>query len=197
MNVKDGLAIISIILNSASIILMIVNCCVIGNFLYGKKTKINKNKKGKNKMIKKKLRDITKEEYYNWLTNDKNCQKCDGCIFSKVECQLNIDKCWINHKNIYSDYFLNQTIEVEGEILTNKEKDFLFSLVELFGEFGEVIALKKTRLILNEKNYLAIKLRNKINGEIEDISLPDFKSETMFKKMEIHKEYTLEELGLK
>ena len=46
-----------------------------------KKPKINKNKKGKNKMIKKKLRDITKEEYYNWLTNDKNCQKCDGCIF--------------------------------------------------------------------------------------------------------------------
>lgn len=197
MSVKDGIAIISIILNSASIILMIVNCCVIGNFLYGKKPKINKNKKEGNKMIKKKLRDITKEEYYNWLTNDKNCQKCDGCIFSKVECQPNIDKCWINHKNIYSDYFLNQTIEVEGEILTNKEKDFLFSLVELFGEFGEVIALKKTRLILNEKNYLAIKLRNKINGEIEDISLPDFKSGTMFKKMEINKEYTLEELGLK
>lgn len=197
MSVKDGLAIISIILNSASIILMIVNCCVIGNFLYGKKPKINKNKKEKNKMIKKKLRDITKEEYYNWLTNDKNCQKCDGCIFSKVECQLNIDKCWINHKNIYSDSFLNQTIEVEGEILTNKEKDFLFSLVELFGEFGEVIALKKTRLILNEKEYLAIKLRNKINGEIEDISLPDFEQRTMFKKMEIHKEYTLEELGLK
>ena len=160
MSVKDGLAIISIFLNSASIILMIVNCCVIGNFL-GKKPKINKNKKEKNKMIKKKLRDITKEEYYNWLTNDKNCQKCDGCIFSKVECQLNIDNCWINHKNIYSDYFLNQTIEVEGEILTNKEKDFLFSLVELFGEFGEVIAFKKTRLILNEKEYLAIKLRNK------------------------------------
>ena len=92
MSVKDGLAIISIFLNSASIILMIVNCCVIGNFL-GKKPKINKNKKEKNKMIKKKLRDITKEEYYNWLTNDKNCQKCDGCIFSNVECQLNIDNC--------------------------------------------------------------------------------------------------------
>lgn len=148
-------------------------------------------------MIKKKLRDITKEEYFNWLTNDKNCQKCDGCIFLKVECQLNIDTCWINNKDLYSDYFLNQTIEVEGEILTNKEKDFLFSLVELFGEFGEVIALKKTRLILNEKEYLAIKLRNKINGEIEDISLPDFEQRTMFKKMEIHKEYTLEELGLK
>ena len=146
MSVKDVLAIISIILNSASIILMIVNCCVIGNFLYGKKPKIE------NKMIKKKLRDITKGEYYNWLTNDKNCQKCDGCIFSKVECQLNIDNCWINHKNIYSDYFLNQTIEVEGEILTNKEKDFLFSLVELFGEFGEVIALKKLDLYLMKKS---------------------------------------------
>ena len=164
-----------------------------------KKPKINKNKKEENKM-KKKLKDLTKKEYINWLASDKNCEhreNCDGCIFSKVECQLNIDKCWINHKNIYSDSFLNQTIEVEDEILTNKEKDFLFSLVEVFGEFGEVIAFRKTRLILNEKEYLEIKLRNKIDGKIEDISLPDFEARTMFKKMEIHKEYTLEELGLK
>ena len=161
-----------------------------------KKPKINKNKKGKNKMIKKKLRDITKEEYYNWLTNDKNCQKCDGCIFSKVECQLNIDKCWINHKNIYSDFFLNQTIEIEGEILTNKEKDFLFSLVELFGEFGEVKKIKKCSSTTQEKEWLILGVLN-ITSEIEYVSLPEFKKGTMFKGMEYAKEYTLEELGLK
>lgn len=149
-------------------------------------------------MIKKKLRDITKEEYYNWLTNDKNCQKCDGCIFSKVECQLNIDNCWINHKNIYSDSFLNQTIEVEGEILTNKEKDFLFSLVELFGDFGKV---KKIHIKENESsNNLSISILIE-NGKIPYSRmalgvLPVLTKNTLFKNMK-DKFYTLEELGLK
>lgn len=161
-----------------------------------KKPKINKNKKGKNKMIKKKIRDITKEEYYNWLTNDKNCQKCDSCIFSKVECQLNIDKCWINHKNIYSDSFLNQTIEIEGEILTNSEKDFLFSFIKLFRGFGEVKKIKKCSLMDEEKEWLTLKVLNTI-FEIEYVTLPEFKKGTMFKGMDPTEEYTLEELGLK
>ena len=141
--------------------------------------------------IRKKLRDLSVEEL------DQYCSEngCTSCALRWLSCSQDFEAIR-KHKDIFNDKFLNQTIEVECEILTNKEKDFLFSLVELFGEFGEVIALKKTRLILNEKEYLAIKLRNKINGEIEDISLPDFKSRTMFKKMEIHKEYTLEELGL-
>ena len=143
--------------------------------------------------------DITTQEYQCYIK--QNCEARGSCVKNcpiyYVNCSTNDANCWVFHKEIYSDYFLNQTIEVEGEILTNKEKDFLFSLVELFGESGEVIALKKTRLILNEKNYLAIKLRNKINGEIEDISLPDFKSGTMFKGMDPTEEYTLEELGLK
>lgn len=144
--------------------------------------------------IKKKIRDLSVEELNQYCSENG----CASCALRWLSCSQDFEAIR-KHKDIFNDKFLDQKveIEVEGEILTNKEKDFLFSLVELFGEFGEVIALKKTRLILNEKEYLAIKLRNKINGEIEGISLPDFKSRTMFKKMEIHKEYTLEELGLK
>ena len=61
---------------------------------------------------KKKLRDLTKEEYKKWL--EKNCKNniCDKCIFNNVVCS-DADCSWVNHKYLYSDAFLNKEIEVE------------------------------------------------------------------------------------
>ena len=61
---------------------------------------------------KKKLRDWTMEEYKKWL--EKNCKNniCDKCIFNNVVCS-NAESSWVNHKDLYSDKFLNQEIEVE------------------------------------------------------------------------------------
>lgn len=64
----------------------------------------------------KKLRDLTDEEYDKW--QDKNCgvstsRKCNGCPFENVICNSGNGCCWINHKDLYSDKFLDQEIEVE------------------------------------------------------------------------------------
>ena len=62
---------------------------------------------------KKKLMDLTKEEYKKWL--NKNCGRsvnCDKCIFNNVMCPMD-NHCWVNHKYLYSDAFLNKEIEVE------------------------------------------------------------------------------------
>ena len=65
---------------------------------------------------KVKLRDLTEEQYKKWFKN--NCDTfddCDGCPFSKVRC-INYDKrknWWIDNKDLYSDKFLDQEIEVE------------------------------------------------------------------------------------
>ena len=61
---------------------------------------------------KKKLRDLTPEEYKKWL--EKNCKNniCDKCIFNNVVCS-DADCSWANHKYLYSDAFLNKEIEVE------------------------------------------------------------------------------------
>ena len=57
---------------------------------------------------KKKLRDLTPEEF------DKlPCEECQSCIFYNVPCNSNNNRCWINHKDLYSDKFLDQEIEVE------------------------------------------------------------------------------------
>ena len=61
---------------------------------------------------KKKLRDITMEEYKKWL--NKNCKNtsCDSCNFNNVACNMGI-RSWVNNKDLYSDKFLDQEIEVE------------------------------------------------------------------------------------
>lgn len=66
---------------------------------------------------KVKLRDLTKEQYSSWIKN--NCTKygdyCNGCPFQKVRCDnYENKKDWqIDNKDLYSDKFLNQEIEVE------------------------------------------------------------------------------------
>lgn len=62
---------------------------------------------------KKKLRDLTEEEFDKW--KDKNClitDSCDYCCFKSVVCSRT-NECWVKHKDLYSDKFLDQEIEVE------------------------------------------------------------------------------------
>ena len=64
---------------------------------------------------KKKLRDLTKDEWDKWKRVDcAECDSCDGCIFRNVVCtKSNRDNSWLNNKKLYSDKFLDQEIEVE------------------------------------------------------------------------------------
>lgn len=61
---------------------------------------------------KKKLRDITFKEYGQW--KEKHCKGgCITCLFRYIDCDIDMDSCWINNKDLYSDKFLDQEIEVE------------------------------------------------------------------------------------
>ena len=63
---------------------------------------------------KKKLRDLTPEEWDKW--QDKYCGNCNKCAFNIVSCSCSYEKrSWINHKDLYSDKFLDQEIEVEND----------------------------------------------------------------------------------
>lgn len=67
---------------------------------------------------KVKLRDLTKEQYEEWV--EQNCiwmcdDGCKGCPFRKVKCSnryMADDVRYLN-KNLYSDKFLNREIEIE------------------------------------------------------------------------------------
>ena len=82
----------------------------LSNLIYGyiKNIKLPKEQK------KKKLRDLTPEEWDKW--REKKCQftKCENCIFNIAICLESESKySWIHNKDIYSDKFLDQEIEVE------------------------------------------------------------------------------------
>ena len=66
------------------------------------------------KKIKKKLRDITEEEWNKW--KDKNCSSgnCNKCFFDKVNCfGTYSNRSWFYNKDLFSNRFLDQEIEVE------------------------------------------------------------------------------------
>ena len=62
---------------------------------------------------KKKLRDLTQEEYGKWVIEncDNGILSCRDCVFRYVNCDKHFR--WIDHKDLYSDKFLDQEIEVE------------------------------------------------------------------------------------
>ena len=74
----------------------------------------------------------------------------------------------------------------EVSILDNKEKEYLSSVIRPFRN--------KVKHIVKDgnstKEYIVINLKD------ESIYLPYFKKDTMYKNMELDKQYTLEELGL-
>ena len=60
--------------------------------------------------MKKKIRDLTLEEYKKFCI--KYNDVCEKCPFRLVVCCITSNNLWINHKDIYSDKFLDQEIEV-------------------------------------------------------------------------------------
>lgn len=145
-----------------------------------------------------KLRDLTKEQ---WDTNrDSLCkldkgENCDKCIFQWVGCDDSILRSsWINHKEMYSDKFLNQEVEIEApDILDEVEKEYLSNIIKPFRD--RVISIEKVGCI-NNKYFIGIKINSKLvdYGE-EYLSLPFFQNK-MYKGMEVDKNYTLADLGL-
>ena len=62
---------------------------------------------------KKKLRELTPEEWDKW--REKKCRftRCENCIFNSASCLESESRySWVNHKDLYSEKFLNQEVEV-------------------------------------------------------------------------------------
>lgn len=150
--------------------------------------------------IKKKLRDLTFEEYKDWKF--KNCtpiKTCTKCEFGCVTCSWfpNEKTCWVYNKDSYSDKFLNKETEIEIDILNKVEKEYLRNVIKPFRNRVKYIT-KETEI--NAYEFIVMDVINPLNASFyfgtEYINLPYFKQGTMYKNMEVGKKYTLEELGL-
>lgn len=146
-----------------------------------------------------KLRDMTKEQ---WDANEKSLCKldvnknCENCIFQHIACSKSIFKnSWICHKDLYSDKFLDQEVEIEvPDILDKEEKKYLSNVIKPFRD--RVINIAKT---YNE-NLRGLAINIAFNDyDIPNVIIPLFKNkdgEYAFDGMTTFLSYTLEELGL-
>ncbi len=145
-----------------------------------------------------KLRDVSLEQYEKWINQNCANRSCKKCIFRYVNCMGT--NSWFNYKDMFSDKFLNQEIEIEKiDILDEVEKQYLRNVIKPFR--NRVVSINKR--IVNFENienkifhYIRIKIKSKtIIFDNEYINFPYFNNE-MYKGMEDKKEYTLEELEL-
>lgn len=141
--------------------------------------------------MKIKLRDMTFEQYEQWRV--EKCAACENCIFKNVKCHRLYDNVWVKHKDLYSDKFLDQEIEIDVPILTDEERQYLRAVIKPFRD--NVLSIAK-RHYLDSYEYMQIFVHTYDSDEVEEVALPNFKKGTMYKGMETNKKYTLEELGL-
>lgn len=62
--------------------------------------------------VEVKLRDLETSDYDKWVSKKCPTLDCIKCPFHLVYCAVDSEDCWIYHKDMYSDKFLNQTIKI-------------------------------------------------------------------------------------
>nr|DAE64108.1 MAG TPA: hypothetical protein [Caudoviricetes sp.] len=79
--------------------------------------------------------------------------------------------------------------EYKGPVLEDAEKEYLSAVIKPFRE--KVKYIEKCGYVYTDKQFIRIK----ICGD-DYMNFPNFKTNAMYKGMELRREYTLEELGL-
>ena len=143
-----------------------------------------------------KIKDLTFDEYEKW--HEENCNNkviCRDCVFADVVCIPRQYNCWVKHKELYSEIFLEREIAVS--LLNEKERKYLGSLIKPFA--NNFHSLGKSDAIGERANdYYSIFIILKTpEGDFETIILPSFpKDSDMYKGLEYDHRYTAEELHL-
>lgn len=138
-------------------------------------------------IIKKKLRDLTKEDFEECCNLICVGNSCKNCIFRPIKCRSDY---WEENKKFYANEFLDQEIVVKNDdILTPQEKNYLEAVIQPFRD--RINYIKKVHGLNNSK-WLYISFY----GD-DGFDLPYFDSlDIEYKDMVRDKKYTLKELEL-
>ena len=106
---------------------------------------------------------------------------------------------FLNYAGVWSicDYKLTQLlngkheiIELPKHILTEEEKEYLSNVIKPFRD--KVRCIRKSKDEASDNEWVEIVF----NTDFCSINFPNFEAETMYRGMELGKEYFLDELGL-
>lgn len=138
-------------------------------------------------MIKKvKIRDMTKEQFDQFCRGYCCENECEACPFFSINCA---SAAFIERKEMFSDKFLDQEVEIEvPDILTKEEKEWLRKTVEM--ALFKVVSIE---VCIYQYKFIYVNYENKDKSKCA-ICFPV--KDGWFKGMEEGRRYTLEELGL-
>lgn len=149
-----------------------------------------------------KLKDLTRIQYLKWrmvYKNPNNCSgTCEKCPLRLVHCHPETKECWIYHTEIFTDKFLNKTIEIEiPDILTKEEKEYLATVIKPYKNHIKSIMKEIDNENKDNDNLLLVIFLKEPNVHTPMIPLfKNEKGEYAFAGMEMHLHYNLSELGL-
>ena len=128
---------------------------------------------------------IKREEHTNEMLICSFAGKTIGQIEDEEQIEILKVERPIKWKNVYEN----------KEILDEQEKEYLSAVIKPFKK--RVIRIEKVKLLHDDSEFINIVLYSSVTYDNEEnIQLPYFKKGTMYKGMELDKEYTLKELGL-
>lgn len=141
-------------------------------------------------LVEKKLRDVTKEEFKDWVVRNCGNVSCKACPFKAVNCGAQDENNWVMNKDIFADSFLNRRMFVEQkDILDKEEKEYLRAVIKPFRD-------KITSIQVIYSTYYKNKGWIQIETPGIKTQLPYCDITKMYKGMEDCIQYTVEELGL-
>ena len=125
-----------------------------------------------------------KDVLLNAETNDLTCCVID--LFHNGKCP---DNCKVCKQNAI-EWLLS---EYKEPVLNEVEREYLKAVIRPFRKI--IVTVSKHRLN-NDLEYIAIRVKSLKEDEEENMCFTAFKIGTVYKGMELDKEYSLEELGL-
>ena len=108
----------------------------------------------------------------------------------------NIDRKWYCYSDIPIKLLTGEhkIIKLSKPILTESEKEYLSAVIKPFRD--RILHIYKFELSGYEGIGIDLKFPKVEKNENDTMTLPSFEIGTMYKGMELYKDYTLEELGL-
>lgn len=108
-----------------------------------------------------------------------------------IEQKLRNDKWLLSYEHMIGAIVCGRlrVVKLPKQLLDEKEKEYLAYIIKPFKD--KVEYLYKESTLNNNKEWLSIKMKDN-----EYVHFPSFKKDSMYKGMELERNYSLEELGL-
>ena len=134
--------------------------------------------------------EMEKEFYINNGYSNFKCKITDNGLLIFTEA----DKLWSSARYTLADILTGKNVIIKQPILNEAEKEYLSGVIKSFRDKVKCI-VKRDYEMSYENEYIFIVFNDDGCMQIK-MCFPSFKKGTMYKGMEINKEYSLEDLGL-